>query len=83
MVTDLPDGGAPTDDDNLPLSITHSRDIIAFGGKIEQDYRFLNYRFRAADGDNVARATLDDIWEVSILEGGESPPWPLEVNTYL
>jgi hypothetical protein len=55
-------------DDDLPIAITHSRDTIAFGGVVEQDYRFLTYRFAASDGSEVdARVYFDDPWEVSIL----------------
>jgi hypothetical protein len=67
----MPESGEPlplTEDDDLPLSITHSRDTIAFDGKIEQDYRFLNYRFKGRDGDIIARMYLDDPWTVSIIE---------------
>jgi hypothetical protein len=73
----------PTDDDNLPLSITHSRDMIIFGGKLEQDYRFLDYRFPADSGEIKARAYLDDIWEVSITEPVDLDMLPEDVFAYL
>ncbi len=56
-----------TDDDDLPLSITHSRDMIIFGGKLEQDYHFLIYRFHSSNGDVLARMYLDDIQQVSVF----------------
>jgi hypothetical protein len=51
------------DDDAMPLSIVHSRDTILIDGKVDQDYRFLVYRF---EGGVEARMYLDDVWEVSI-----------------
>jgi hypothetical protein len=53
------------DDNDLPASITHERHTIMFDGVIEQDYRFLVYRFK---GDIVARMYLDEPWTVSITE---------------
>jgi hypothetical protein len=82
-MSDELEGSNSTEDDNLPLSITHSRDTIVFGGKLEQDYRFLNYRFRGSKGDITARAYLDDIWEVSILEGADEASLPADVMNYL
>jgi hypothetical protein len=73
----------PTDDDDLPLSITHSRDMIIFGGKLEQDYRFLVYRFATPNGEIEARAYLDDIWEVSITEPIDLDILPDDVAAYL
>jgi hypothetical protein len=68
------------DDDDLPLSITHSRDSIVVDGVLEEDYRYLVYRFA---GDVVARAYLDDIDEVSILSPHDSPAIPEAVMRYL
>jgi hypothetical protein len=72
-----------TDDDDLPLSITHSRDMIFFDGKLEQDYRFLIYRFAAPDGVISARVYLDDMWQVSITEPLHIPALPDDVAAYL
>jgi hypothetical protein len=68
-----------TDDDAVPLSIVHSRDTIIIDGTIDQDYRFLVYRFA---GGVEARMYLDDAWEVSItapIDTAVPPP----VMTYL
>jgi hypothetical protein len=62
---------------------THSRDQIVFGGKLKQDYNFLNYRFRAAAGDIQARVYLDDMWEVSITEPIDLEVLPVDVLAYL
>jgi hypothetical protein len=76
-------GSFQTDDDSLPISITHSRDTIMFDGKLEQDYRFLNYRFRSPNGEIVARVYLDDVWEVSIAEPVDIVALPDDVMAYL
>jgi hypothetical protein len=72
-----------TEDDDLPLSITHSRDTIAFDGKIEQDYRFLNYRFKGRNGDVIARMYLDDPWTVSIIEPMNCETLDADILAYL
>jgi hypothetical protein len=82
MIDEL-DGSHSTEDDDLPLSITHSRDTIVVGGKLEQDYRFLNYRFRGTAGEIVARVYLDDVWEVSITEPMNLLELPPDVSDYL
>jgi hypothetical protein len=53
---------------DLPVSITHERDTIIFDGIIEQDYRFLVYRFKGHSRDIVARMCLFEPWTVSITE---------------
>jgi hypothetical protein len=80
---DDPEGSHSTEDDDLPISITHSRDTIMFGGKLEQDYRFLNYRFPGPSGDIVARVYFDDVWEVSITEPMGPQTLPDDVMAYL
>jgi hypothetical protein len=77
------EGLISTTDDDLPISIIHSRDQIVFGGKLEQDYRFLNYRFRAIAGEIVARVYLDDMWEISITEPIGPVTLPDDVMAYL
>jgi hypothetical protein len=72
-----------TDDDDLPLSIQHQRDRILIDGTLDQDYRFLTYRFAAANGEIEARTYLDDIWEVSITEPIDIPELPADVLAYL
>ena len=82
MSDDL-EGSNSTEDDDLPISITHSRDTIVFGGKLKQDYRFLTYRFRGPAGDIVARVYLDDAWDVSITEPVGNVTLPDDVMAYL
>jgi hypothetical protein len=77
------DGSFQTDDDDLPLSITHSRDTIVFDGKLEQDYRFLTYRFQGPTGEIIARVYLDDVWDVSITQPMEEALLPENVMAYL
>jgi hypothetical protein len=65
-MSEVTDYGTTTDDDDLPISITHSRDRIIFGGRVEQDYRFLVYRFKGQNREVEARMYLDEPWVVSI-----------------
>lgn len=58
-MSDDQDEGMSTDDNDLPLSITHARDTIIFARRVEQDYNFFDYRFRGTTGDVVARMYLD------------------------
>lgn len=67
MMAGLTEDCPTTDDDALPVSITHSRDMIIFGGKLEQDYNFLIYRFSGSQGDIQARMYLDTWREVSVF----------------
>jgi hypothetical protein len=77
------DGFNSTDDDLLPIGITHSRDMIIFDGKVEQDYRFLDYRFKGRDSDIVARMYLDDPWTVSIIEPMNCETLDADILAYL
>jgi hypothetical protein len=54
------------DDPSLNVVIEHHRDVIAFGGKVQQDYRYLNYKFTHKKGDVEATTYLDDVWNCSI-----------------
>jgi hypothetical protein len=65
----------------LNVLIAHERDLIVFDGKVEQDYRFLMYRF--PDSNVEARAYLDDVWCVSILRPLFPEPVESAVMTYL
>jgi hypothetical protein len=56
------------DDPDVKVTITHDRDRLVFGGKVEQDYRFLTYRFPDKDGDVLATVYLDDTHIVRITE---------------
>jgi hypothetical protein len=76
-------GFASAGNSNLPLSITHERDTIEFDGQVEQDYRFLVYRFASTAGDIVARAYFDDPWTVSITQPTDGAPIESEVMEYL
>jgi hypothetical protein len=82
-MSDVTDYGMTTDDDELPLSITHSRDTIIFDGKVEQDYRFLDYRFKVDGCDVEARMYLDEPWTVSISAPFDGTPIPVVVMAYL
>jgi hypothetical protein len=82
-MSDPADECSTTDDDHLPLSITHARDIIAFAGKVEQDYRFLTYRFKAEPEEIEARMYLDDPWAVSIVSPIDNVTIPHDVLAYL
>lgn len=72
-----------TIDNDLPLSIKHQRDRIIIDGKLEQDYRFLTYRFATSDGEIEARTYLDDVWQVSITAPIDIPTLPADVLAYL
>jgi hypothetical protein len=80
MIQDIQIRDEGTDDDDLPLSIIHSRDTIIIDGKVDQDYRFINYKFA---GGVEARAYLDDIWEVSILAPADGHAIDASVMAYL
>jgi hypothetical protein len=82
MATDAPHLDE-TDDNNLPLAITHERDTIMFGGKIVQDYRFLVYRFRGSGGDISARMYFDDPWTVSVFPPAPDSTIDSDVLAYL
>lgn len=60
-MTELDVGFETTNDDDLPLSIQHHRDRVLIDGKLDQDYRFLTYRFAAASGPIEARTYLDNV----------------------
>jgi hypothetical protein len=80
MMQDIKVCAETTEDDDLPLSIVHSRDTIIIDGKVDQDYRFLSYKFAEAV---EARAYLDDIWEVSILAPADRHAIDASVMAYL
>ena len=64
------------DDPEIDVAISHDRDLIAFGGKVEQDYRYLNYVFSCPEGDVEARMYLDDAWKIKVtvpVFGGSIP----------
>jgi hypothetical protein len=80
MIQDIKVCAETTEDDDLPLSIVHSRDTIIIDGKVDQDYRFLSYNFTSGV---EARAYLDDIWEVSILAPADGRTIDASVMAYL
>jgi hypothetical protein len=82
-MTEESDSDFPTSDDDLPISIVHSRDVICFDGKVEQDYRFLTYRFKENDAEIVARVYFDDPWRISITAPMFDAPIPDEVLLYM
>jgi hypothetical protein len=71
------------DDPPLNVVIEHHRDVIAFGGKVHEDYRYLNYKFTLAA--NVVEATtyLDDVWICSVTAPPYPAPIPGEIMHYL
>lgn len=71
------------DDPEIAVTITHHRDVIAFGGKVEQDYRFLNYIFAHPAGDVEATMYLDNAWKVSVTVPPFGAAIPAEVIDYL
>jgi hypothetical protein len=71
------------DDPPLKVVIEHHRDVIAFGGKVEQDYRFLNYKFSHKQGNVEATTYLDDVWNCSITEPLHPAAIPNEIMHYL
>jgi hypothetical protein len=69
-----------TDDNDLPLSITHARDTIVVDGKLKQDYRTLYYMF---EGGIEARVYLDDVWTISVLKPHVGTSLPPPVFRYM
>jgi hypothetical protein len=82
-MSEITDYGMTTDDDDLPISITHSRDTIMFAGKVEQDYRFLTYRFKGENREVEARMYLDEPWVVSVTTPIDWDASETEVLAYL
>ncbi len=78
LPANMPEGS--TIDDDLPVSITHSHDIIVFDGRVEQSYNFLVYRFA---GGEVARAYQDNFGEVSFLHPQHPEPITPAVLAYV
>jgi hypothetical protein len=60
------------DDPQLDVVIEHHRDVIAFDGRVEQDYRYLNYKFAHKECPVEATTYLDDVWICSVTV----PPYP-------
>jgi hypothetical protein len=71
------------DDPPLNVMIEHHRDTLAFGGKVEQDYRYLNYKFTHKSGDVEATTYLDDVWTCTIKVPVYPAPIPDEIMHYL
>jgi hypothetical protein len=72
-----------SDDSPIDVTISHHRDRLVFGGKVEQDYRFVTYRFADANGDVSACMYLDDTLCVKITDPIYSKPIPDPVMEYL
>lgn len=66
MKNDLSESFFTRDDPEIAVVITHNRDLIAFDGKVEQDYRFLNYVFTEPTGNVEACMYLDDTRRIQI-----------------
>jgi acetoacetate decarboxylase len=71
------------DDPVIAVKIVHHRDRLVFGGKVEQDYRFITYEFKTAEGDVSATMYLDDTHSVRITAPVYSQPIPEPVFYYL
>jgi hypothetical protein len=71
------------DDPPLNVVIEHHRDVIAFGGKVAQDYRYLTYTFSNKEGNVEATTYLDDVWNCSITVPGYPAPIPDDIMHYL
>jgi hypothetical protein len=72
-----------SDDPEIVVTITHDRDLLVFGGKVEQDYRFLTYRFPDKGGDVVATVYLDDTHDIQITEPVYDKPIPERILFYM
>jgi hypothetical protein len=83
MSDDFTDCIFTKDDPEIAVTITHHRDMLVFGGKVEQDYRFLTYVFPDAAGNVEARVYLDDTQNVQIIEPIYSKPIPDHILFYL
>jgi hypothetical protein len=71
------------DDPEIAVIISHHRDKLVFGGKVEQDYRFINYEFETPAGNISATMYLDDAHCVRITAPVYSQPIPEPVFQYL
>jgi hypothetical protein len=71
------------DDAGIAVTISHHRDKLVFGGKVEQDYRFINYEFETPAGNVAATMYLDDTQCVRITAPVYSQPIPGAVMHYL
>jgi hypothetical protein len=71
------------DDPELDVTISHHRDMLVFGGNVEQDYRFLTYHFPNATGHVVATVYLDDTYCIKITEPVFGNPIPEKILFYM
>jgi hypothetical protein len=71
------------DDPEIAVIISHHRDKLVFGSKVEQDYRFINYEFENPAGNVSATMYLDDAHCVRITAPMYSQPIPEPVFHYL
>jgi hypothetical protein len=72
-----------SDDTAIDVKIAHHRDKLVFGGKVEQDYRFVTYSFTGKAGNVHATMYLDDTRRIRITEPIYSQPIPEPVMHYL
>jgi hypothetical protein len=72
-----------SDDPDIAVTISHHRDKLVFGGKVEQDYRFLTYVFPNPAGTVEACMYLDDERNVTITLPLYPKPIPSPILTYL
>jgi hypothetical protein len=72
-----------SDDPYIAVTISHERDKLVFGGKVEQDYRFMTYVFPDPAGTVEACMYLDDERNVTITLPLYPIPIPTPVLRYL
>jgi hypothetical protein len=83
MSTDFDESFFTRDDPEIAVTITHNRDRIAFGGKVEQDYNYLNYVFSGQACKVEACMYLDDVRCVRITVPVVGTAIPEPVMAYL
>jgi hypothetical protein len=83
MTDDFTDCIFTNEDPELAVTIEHHRDLLVFGGKIEQDYRFLTYHFPDKSGDVEATLYLDDPHCIQITVPVYSKPIPEKILYYM
>jgi hypothetical protein len=82
MDDDLSECIFTSDDPDITVTISHHRDKLVFGGKVEQDYRFLTYVFPDPADTVEACMYLDDERHVTITLPLYPTPIPSLILTY-
>jgi hypothetical protein len=71
-----------SDDPEIAVTISHDRDMLMFGGKVEQDYRFITYAFPDPAGTVEACMYLDNERSVTITMPLYPKPIPPPILRY-